>query len=246
MNGLEKFQQAILNAAHKIVFVEGWEDKKKELGTAIRNELFGLDGPGSIEYEPTKDEKTFFSIFMAFIEIIKCYEMLSDIEIYISRLPLRKPSTIPKHRFLRYHIESYLHETYMLKERLRAFLIKIKRLYRNDSKINYFITKLEKIIIDDFQYIGVIRGIHTHKNRFKDESLDQLEALEFYKNIDDEKARILFNDYYECEFKKTRKKWIFWAKQSNSVVIKLLNFYFEIVFKLIFNENTGALKLPNK
>lgn len=219
---------------------------KKELGTAIRNTLFGVSGVRSIEYQPTKDEKNFFLLFMAFIEIIKCYEMLSDIEIYISRLPLRKPSTIPKHRFLRYHIESYLHETYILKERLRAFLKKIKRLHRNDSNVNYFTTKLEKIIIDKFQNIGIIRGIHTHKNRFQDESLDQLDSLEIYKNIDDEKARNLFNKYYEYEFKKTRKKWISWAKQSNSALIKLLNFYFEIVFKLIFNENTGALKLPNK
>jgi hypothetical protein len=172
--------------------------------------------------------------------------MLSDIEIYISRLPLRKPSTIPKHRFLRYHIEGYLHESYILKERLRAFLKKIKRLYKNDSNMNHITAKLDKIITDKFQNMNIIRGFHTHKNRFQDESLDQLEALEIYKNIDDEKARNLFNKYYECEFKKTRKKWISWAKQSNSALIKLLNFYFEIVFKLIFNENTGALKLPNK
>jgi len=247
MDGFEKFQKAIFEVSKKII-LRGWEEKQEEMGKVLQNILFGLIGPRSIEYIPSQEEKFYGVIFEGFKEIVNCHEMLLDIEAYIKKLPLKKQLRIAKHRTLRFFIEGYLHEVYILKERLISFLRKIKRLYKNDLNILFINKKLlllENSVHASFGTIIKIRSIHTHHIRFQDNSMDQIESLYLFTKTKN-KMGSFFKHYYDDKFIEIKENWVTQTIQNNIAIKTLLNLYFGELFEIIFKNGGKLLKLPKK
>ena len=73
-------------------------------------------------------------MYNGFREISGSYYGLLEIEIYIGRFPYRN-TKISKTRHLAYHMENYLNEIYILKERLNSYFTTIGRIYRKDRRI---------------------------------------------------------------------------------------------------------------
>jgi hypothetical protein len=132
LEGWDKLNFLIIEEGKRLM-LPSFDEKKKELGEAIWNTLFDTGGPTVIGQKPSN--KMLFSgkIFQGFFEIQSSVSTLDDIEIYISTFPYRnKPITRPRH--LRYHLENYFNEIYLLKERLKAYLAKIGKYYKKDSR----------------------------------------------------------------------------------------------------------------
>src|SRR5437762_800785 len=84
-----------------------------------------------------KRDRAASSIFRGFVEIANAAETLHDMRIYVRRFPFGGTS-ISRSKYLRFIIESYLHESYILTQRLLAYPEKIRRvLARDDASGRY-------------------------------------------------------------------------------------------------------------
>jgi hypothetical protein len=59
------------------------------------------------------------------------------------------------------------------------------------------------------------------------------------------KIKKAFTAFYESEYRKTRRLWRRWIAGSIGEVQKILDAYFDQVFKLVFDER-GKPKYPNR
>jgi hypothetical protein len=59
------------------------------------------------------------------------------------------------------------------------------------------------------------------------------------------KIRRVFKAFYESEYRKTRKQWRGWITGGIAEAQKLVDAYFDEVFKLVFDDK-GKLVYPNR
>jgi hypothetical protein len=172
-----------------------------------------------------------------FREIHNSYYSLLDIEVYIGRFPYGKTS-VSKTRYLAYHMENYLNEVYILKERLNFYCTTVGRMYRNDQTLKN-VKETMKTLSDCVQKVlkGTTdaRGTHVHKNRFTDEDLDRLSSLELANHGPNDIP--ILKIMYESHYKKTRKKYSLAIKQSNKEIKDLLDGCFEVLYGVVADEN---------
>ena len=172
---------------------------------------------------------------------------MQDIEFYAGRFPYRK-TKVAKHRHLQFHVEAYLNELYILRERLTQFLKFIERQHRRDPRLPHIKVACE--VLNDFVIEAMkkgiaIRGSHVHQWRLSDTQLDRLNSISFYTKMPDRKIRKAGIAYYESEYRKIRKKWCNWMADGIEQAQKLVDSYLDEVFKLIFN-NKGKLIYPSR
>lgn len=120
MKGFDRYTDALLTAVSADIN-ELFKSRKKSrlLMQEIRKHIFELGEPTPVSKRTPR--QTYLSkVFDSYTEITKSLDVLSDIEFYISRFPYRNTS-IPKHRHLQFHAEAYLHELYLLEQRLKMF-----------------------------------------------------------------------------------------------------------------------------
>ena len=142
MNGFEKYSEIFINRAKKLLEDEDIENNP-EYAEVFKNRILGLSGPKQLNRKQTPSEVFFSKLHDGFSEISDSYYCLLEIEIYIGRFPYRNTS-ISKTRHLAYHMENYLNEIYILRERLNNHFTTIGRLYRKDKKTSRY-TKNHKI-----------------------------------------------------------------------------------------------------
>jgi hypothetical protein len=168
-------------------------------------------------------------------------------EFYIGKFPYRK-TQIAKHRHLQFHVESFLHELYILQERLVQFLKFIERQHRRDPRlpqIKAACAVLNTLVIDSMKKGIAIRGSHVHRWRMSDTKIDRLNAISFYTMMPNKKIKRVFKEFYESEYGKTRKQWRGWITGGIAEAQKLVDAYFDEVFKLVFYDN-GKLAYPGR
>ncbi len=71
--------------------------------------------------------------FIEFGEIMESVDNLHNIAVYIRRFPYARLG-VEKGAFLRYHVENYLNELYILQKRMEAYLTAISRMYKLDPR----------------------------------------------------------------------------------------------------------------
>ncbi|MCE5272232.1 hypothetical protein LLH00_13220 [bacterium] len=249
MDEFEKYQDAIAESAKKII-TPLLKKNKKELGAVFENFIFGFNGPSTIEPKLTAEESFFGKLFYGYTEILQSLEMLEDIVFFIGRYPFHK-TRISRERYLRFNLEAWLSESYILQERLERYLKTIERLYRKDSNarnIKPVLKSIKETINQTFANVNDIRNRHIHQYRLKDNKLDRLDTIGLLANNwkeEEEEIRRLFKLLHISEYRKTRK---FWKKQlnENNINIRLLfNNYFGKLSIIIFDKNTMALKYPD-
>jgi len=113
MDEWEKFQGLILDETERVLgsnLEEHWD----ELKNTIWNKLYDTSGRTTMDIDLDSAVIFFGKIFHGYIEIINSVHTLKDIHIYISSFPYKNKS-ITKPRYIRYHIENYFNEVYLLK-----------------------------------------------------------------------------------------------------------------------------------
>jgi len=146
---------------------------------------------------------------------------------------------------MKYHIENYFHEVYILRERLREYVTTVGRLYRKDPNHADILKQtkpLFSLIKDVFDGIVTTRSSHVHKRRFKDEDLDRLSTLEMLVEYGGEELSF-FENLLETDYKKIRKKYKKTFADNNAEIKKVLDLYFETLYKIVTTKD-GKLNYP--
>ncbi|MDP9315940.1 MAG: hypothetical protein M3R24_34645 [Chloroflexota bacterium] len=243
MKGFEKFESAIAQAGSKILSPI-LRSNHAELEEVIGNHLFDDEGSITLSRQPSSDEKFYGMLLSGFSEIASSYESLQDIEIYVTRFPFSN-SRVSKARYLRFVVEAYLHEVYILQQRLSSYLKTVQRQYRkhkNSEKIKDITEGLGNLVTKPLEGITRVRGTHVHQSRYTNRKLDKLKAIELVLSIEVDN---LLMSFYEIEYRKTRKEWKTTIKVANENIRDLLDNYFDVLYSVVFTEQ-GDLQYPNK
>lgn len=247
LNGLEKFQHALV--ADGMPDMMRWLRSKKKaklLFDEIHKDMFEL-GPPTPPNKPTGRTRYSQWLHHHLSEIARSLDTMRDIEFYIGRFPYRK-TAIAKHRHLQFHVEAFLHELYILQERLLQFLKFIERQHRRDTflpGIKAACGVLNDFVIDSMRKGVAIRSSHVHRWRLSDTKIERLQTIRFYTLMPNTKVRKVFKTFYEAEYRKTRKQWRSWITGGIAQAQKLVDAFFDEVYKLVF-DGKDKLTYPSR
>ncbi len=237
--GFEKFSKnifdIILPLARRLL-----KEHRHDFEQAIGNELLKTNGPKSIDRELSPPELFIRKIVNGYQEISDSFENLENIEIYIRRFPYRGTRITPI-AYLRFNMENYFHELYVLYERLKAYLKIIQRIYQKNSDaqtIKSVLESLQNNVCKVFEVLVRIRGSHVHVTRFEDTTLRRLSLLELLSRGD-----IEFKILYQNAYKEARHEIVLSIKNNNGMIREILDAYFEILNSIVFDD-TRQLRFP--
>jgi len=236
----EKYWNAI--ASQLNIIIEPFISTKEYL-TVTKNYLFDLVGPRCLSRNYSNSNRYFSLVFSGYLEVIRSWDRLQDIETFIERFPSLK-SKISKSRYLSYHIENYFSEIYIFHNRLVDYAKKILRANKHSHDYDD-----NKAIIDilingvDTHFASFIslRGSHVHKYRFEDD--DMFRSLQWEDIISSPPANSLpfYRKTANYMIRKARKNWIERIKEYNSGNSLLLDIYFKALYSIVFVKS-GKLK----
>jgi hypothetical protein len=205
-----------------------------------------LDNPSRLEWPIAFDgdlrrEDAFRQrLMISFNEIFMSFNTL-QIAPGLLRRTTRRGSASPS-LLVRYHMDAYLNEAYILYLRLDNFAKRIAREYRKDSvggRLNADLDWMLPTLRLAFRGIIEVRGRHVHSERYDD---PQLRSLWLLENISQATGN------YETEFALVfrnvkRDKVEFLAsttKASHSLMDRICRYYVEVLF-----DGDGNLRIPS-
>lgn len=183
-----------------------------------------------------------YVIFNGFSEISNSLRTLNLIEKFIHIDP-PLDDDINYSNYLTYHVHNYLQEMYILKERLNMYATKIQRKYNKvfDKKLLESIFnplfKIIKTTLDGITGENGARNKHVHAEKFQDEELKWLSSTTFLANFHDE-----FKIPSEVAYQSAKNKWHKTIYNNNQELGKLIDIYFNTIYKIISVE--GKVVLP--
>lgn len=216
------------------------------MGKNLWNHLFDTGDLTSISRNISRDEYYFWKIIGGYSEISSSLRTLEDIEIYITSFPYRN-KRITKLRNLKYHIENYFSELYILRGRLNTYLNKISKSFKKDKKCQSIVsfTNSFMITIDKTFSVAIkIRGRHVHEYRFQDNEIIRLETLELLKLVDDSEINSVLSAQFKFDYILQRKKWKQNLKTMNRIFKIFLDDFGGLLVAHLFDEE-NRLIYPN-
>ena len=179
---------------------------------------------------PRPTDSAFANVFYGFTEISGALEALLLSRVLIGLSPPRS-KLIKKDDYLKYLINAYLQEVYILEQRLSAYARKVLRMYgrgANEAAYTATINTLLSSISARFSGITNTRGGHVHSRRFSDERLDFLSGLTLIGQYKAEFAAAV-----DFEFKMVQVKWKKTISDNNIATQQFLDYYFDAIFPLV-------------
>jgi hypothetical protein len=247
VKGLEQFQTALMNdGLPEMVRWLKSKRKAKLLIDEVHKHIFDL-GPPTPPGKRTgrKNHHQLLTYYVS--EIQMTIDTMRDIEIYMKQFPYPE-AKVAKHRHLQFHVEAFLNEFYILQERLLRFLKFIERQHKRDPRLDSIeaaCKALNEWVIESMRKGIEMRGNHVHKWRLSNNDIDRLVGISLYTKMPNKKIQRTFKTYYESEYRKIRKRWRKWVSDGTCQAQKLVDAYFDEVFKLIF-DGDGRLLYPSR
>jgi len=206
-----------------------------EYVTPILNER----SKGKIAYRSQGDFSD--KITSGFLEISKTFDSLQLSKQFIKIAP-PKSKKITKDEYIEYHVQHYLQEVYILKERLVKYAKHIMRIYKNilnkegvESTIKSLITLVEKSL----KNIIDVRGEHVHDTRYIDKTIQDLKLFSLSSQHDEKFIKI-----EKISYTTAKNKWKAKLKTFNQDIEQLLDIYFGTLHLIVFKD--GKVLTPNK
>jgi len=194
----------------------------------------------------TRDEHFAIKLFRGFTEINACIERLKDCETYISRFPF-KGTRVSRAAYLQHVVETHLHELYILRERLMAYAIHIRRLYRRDTNaavVAEITSLLEQYVSTAFASFTSVRGSHVHQSRYANDDIERLELIAILQHGQDKQFGNAIRILGRTAISETQTKLKEQAKKWNSTVAKVLEEYFKVLLQLVFTSDAKSFRYP--
>jgi hypothetical protein len=191
----------------------------------------------------TDEEKTLLVIAENMREISYILGYLNDSKLYLRANPSAFIRTrIPDARYLNYHMHNYFNNVYILKERVTAFLQRIKRSSKDIEKKRAADSEIE-IIDEYFRSHGKIRNEHTHRIRYIDNDISTLETLEgAYGSKLFNDRKLVKKGHVLMAYSEVKKSWLRFVKASNISISDFVSQYFDFIIQLILDEH-GSLRV---
>lgn len=218
----------------------------KELGEAIINTVFDIEGPRAVASVPS--QRSMFvanKLFRPFGEIIESLTSIQNIAIYINSFPYRRQG-ISQVAYLRYHIESYYEELYILNLRLIAYLKIISRAYRkaaNAETIEGRMDALSLFITETLQPHVKRRGAHVHVVRYTDHEIDRLSTIELLCSPHSELSGAL-SPVFRSAYRSIRDTWRSRITHDSAELDKLVDHFVEVIISCIAPD--GKIVYPTR
>jgi len=209
----------------------------KELNKIYKNVLLDRKGPRALSGYKLDKEEYFIAnkLFRPYMEIMNSFESIQNIPIYISSFPFTSKG-ISKNNYLKYHIENYLQELYIMQQRLITYLKVIDRAYLKTERsdiVHGKIVILTKVVNNTFDQYSKARGSHVHELRYSDNDIDRLSLFDLLSRSEDTDFSNTMNLGYKLAYKEIRKKWVKKIEDDSNGIIKLLDVYLNVLYKLI-------------
>ncbi|HEV7426572.1 MAG TPA: hypothetical protein VGQ46_09405 [Thermoanaerobaculia bacterium] len=174
-------------------------------------------------------------------EVVDSHAAMRNVELYLSRFAFAEDGVRPS-AYIRYHVESFLNEMYILRERMDAFAVKIGKEFRKDryltngpQKIAYIRSEVKRL----FDPAIRMRGGHVHEARHDDAELAQLVLWETLATIKPAEFHSQLTESAEA----VRASNLEFVKSVNSGLAEKLDRFFTYFEGLIF-EKDGSLRYP--
>ena len=213
------------------------EEDRFGLGQAIMN-VVTQSGPTVVNHKSSRRDKFIANkIFRPMSEIITTIWSIENIAVYVRTFP-HKRQNVSRLSYLRYHIENYLNEIYILQTRLISYLNTLEKTYRKSEqgpKISEIIGPLCTFIYSSLKSYNAARGSHVHVLRFSDEEIDRLSTLDLLSTGDDDFGNLMKNIFLSS-YRAARKKWADKILRDSIEINKLLDVYFEVLTKVLFKD----------
>ncbi|KAF0209029.1 MAG: hypothetical protein FD171_670 [Actinobacteria bacterium] len=237
MSAFEEFETALGRAG--AAAMSTWtEDDQDRLARRIKEVLLGdaVDVPGTAQRSSQKEFMP--ALIVGFGEIQESATCLRNVAVYVRRFPYANAG-IEKGAYLRYHVENYLNELYILEKRLEAYIKVVSRLVSDErgAELAKLSKSVRRVFKESLSGADVARGVHVHQRRYTDIHLERLKVLELVKTSD---SRLEY--LYELAYKETRTTKRVWIERTNTVVEGLLDQYFEQLLPLLFD--VGGQLIP--
>ena len=243
---MKVYFDTVMNEMSDAMNLEGMDkDHRREIGESILNTAFDKEGPRSARR--ANDNLTFISekLFKPSSEIFANIEALENIAVYARSFPYRRQG-ISRVDYLKYHIENYLNEIYILKNRLIAFLNLVDRAYRKcdrRAEIKANLSPLYGTVHGALEGYVNVRGSHVHQNRYTDSDFDRLTTLNLLSMSGDDDASELFRNMFYESYRITRRKWTGKIKNDLSSLETLLDLYYASLTRSLIKE--GKIVYPS-
>lgn len=180
MKGPPEAYWSLFKAAHERVVPL----LKEGVHPGLLNPVFGLPQPKDLPKgrKPSPSERYWLGWFQEFSEIDASVKRLDQALVYLSHYPNSKVFRFHKLSeadWIRYHVHAYLHDAYILYERLRRFLRKVEKVaIAARDKTGLSSVEKQKAIVDAaLSNVVRVRGRHVHEYRFQDDELRDLDTL---------------------------------------------------------------------
>ena len=189
------------------------------------------------------EEKTLLVIAENIHEISFIVNYLNDSTFYVyANSPTFIKTKIPDYRYINYHMHNYFHNVYILKERMTAFLKRVKRASK-DIEIKKAADLKLKIIDQYFQNHIKTRNEHTHLVRFIDKDISTLEFFESACGSELLNDRgLIKKEHVKMAFSEAKKSCLRFMKNSNISINDFVGQYFDFITELIL-DGSGLLKV---
>jgi uncharacterized protein YktB (UPF0637 family) len=166
------------------------------------------------------------------------------ISVFISQYPnykSYKTNKITPGTYSRYHIQNYLQETYIFKERLER-LVKIfeKTCKKQNIDKKTEIEKIRTIIKSTLDSVVQIRGAHVHQKNYDNDDLLRLSLFELLDLSGEIKKDALIIN--RLIYKQDRQKWKKDIHSSAQNLTELLDSVLKILKPILFNDIKKSIK----
>jgi hypothetical protein len=240
MKGLKRFESALARYSSAVA-MQVVQSSKAATTTWMRGVLLGSE-PTKRPTPPTlrRDDLFIVKLLRAFSEVDASAGTLD----VIAKLARRSPSKaiqVEPGAHLRFFVEAYLNEIYLLSQRCEALSTFLQRAYRKDARagdVARSTASIQKHVSVAFKPMLGVRGAHVHEFRYDDFDVSRLGTLRILGPTDRSLARI-----HKDALRKVRRKKVQWMVANNRGVQELLDWYFDALFDLVFDE-AGVPKYP--
>jgi hypothetical protein len=186
-----------------------------------------------------QDQKAFNIIFVGFTEITDTFDALEFSSVLLSVASPRSKK-VSKEKYLKFVVNTYLQDVYILKERLKTYATQIKRMHDKMGRTDLtqkHIDPLFETVIGAFKGLVDTRSGHVHGKRYTDESLSDASSMALIAEHYPE-----FDSHYNFSLTNAKREWKNRMENNNKETAKLLNKYFNELLKVVVD--SGSVITP--
>lgn len=204
-------------------------------------EWFGEQTPE--DFKPlvklTRKRGFLVDVYRHYEEVSQSVQKMEMIAVFVRQYPNYRSfrtHAITRDGYLRYHIENYFQEIYIYKGRLKALLKMLAKRCKNQKLLNCAksLEKSIKQLETDFEELVHLRGVHTHKTRLRDQSLEFLKTFELIEiaMVGDIKPQLTYIGPLYAAVRSNRSKWV---RETNEKVREHCESFFELIKPIVFD-----------